>query len=268
MSCIPECAICFETAKVPVRLICFPCKTTPGRPSCHSLTRVCLLCARRYLELDKPRNQRAYTKRCLTCTSTVRPSTLNASKAYEKEFLLMRFDGEKGNEYECSYVPDGCTYRGTQLQLDVHMGTECLFRTMSCEFCKTYFVAHQQEQHLHQCTYCTTCKECGKRVGITKVEQHLKEVHQLVPCEDCHQYVKETDMERHRNELCEYRSLLCMLCMTSVPFCHWKLHLQSERLKLEKESSELAQRALMISRKMELLNRYTETSSSSSPPSR
>jgi len=227
----PECAICFEVCKVPVRFRCFPCKSSPGRPACHSLTRVCLLCARLYLELNKPRRQRSYSKRCLTCTATVRPSMLNAQQAYEKDFFIIQHD--PFDKYTCAYDNDGCTsFQGTQEQLEQHLRDDCPFRTISCSHCKLYFVANQQTQHDQLCIGRRECEQCQLRIPITEMEQHRQQVHAIARCSQCLLNVPSTELVFHEEQHCAYRAVSCPVCLGYFRFYQLHDHLQQEEQRL------------------------------------
>lgn len=60
------CPICLLDVRVPVELICFPCskpkKTNHNHIHCHSVTRVCMTCARTYLERNKEKCNKKRTE--------------------------------------------------------------------------------------------------------------------------------------------------------------------------------------------------------------
>lgn len=206
------CSICHDNVRVPVRFTCFPCKNEPGRPSCNSITRICLHCAREYLQLNKKRSDRISSRKCITCPATVRCSNLQAITSYEKDFFMMAHDPH--NQYSCFHDKQGCDFQGTQNQLDHHLQTECRFRIISCRLCKLYYQALQEEHHLSSCPERFCCFHCEEFVPYQEERQHYLG-HDLKKCPYCYQWVSCLTFEDH--------CTTCPECPRECSYCHKRL---------------------------------------------
>lgn len=205
-----QCCICHESVRVPVRFTCFPCKTPPGKPSCNSITRVCLACAREYLQLNKKRSERTTYRKCLTCPATVRCSNLCAMNSYEKDFLMMSYD--QRDDYQCFY--DQCPFRGTQNDLDHHTQSECPFRIVSCRLCKSYYQAKDEVNHIPACPERFCCFSCQNYVPFQEQKEHYMG-HNLKQCRYCSQWVQ-CDVFSQHNSVCPDRPHDCLYCHKSL----------------------------------------------------
>lgn len=151
------CLICHERVRIPVQITCFPCHQEP--PSCHDISRVCMLCARRYLQLDKPNVLRSPRVRCLTCDAVTSPPSLNSSTCYRKDYLLMSLDTET---YSCP----NCNYHGSQTELDRHVEHMCDYRIVRCPAsggdgrCGVSYRACDERTHMSECYFYVFCWEC------------------------------------------------------------------------------------------------------------
>jgi len=205
-----QCPICLEQARVPVRFTCFPCtrekRLMNTRPSCNSITRVCLLCAREYLQLNTTRNDRVPTRKCLLCSSTCHPSRLNASSAYEKDYLLMELDPSTLTCHRCSFV-------GTHHELDEHYSRSCPERMEYCFPCRNYF-KHNDNDHKDICPNYIFCDSCGDYFHADKFEMHVQRAHEKQFCLTCNQWFDLVD--DHASATCPYRFVRCSLCYTTI----------------------------------------------------
>lgn len=208
-----QCCICHENVRVPVRFICFQCKNEPGHPSCNSITRICLLCAREYLELDKKRTERIFYRKCLTCPALVKCSTLSALNSYEKDFFIMSRDSKE--DYPCFYDQDGCRFIGTQNELDQHIQHECLLRVISCRYCRTYYQAKDEDDHVLQCKERFHCSFCLEYIPLEKEKDHFLEFHQQQKCPYCCRYRPSVSFDRHLVE-CPERPRECLCCHEKI----------------------------------------------------
>lgn len=248
------CRICHEHVKVPVKFTCFPCRTQHGRPACNSLIRVCLLCARLYLQLNLPKNRRNPTKRCLTCPATIRPSTLTAVSAYEKDFMLMNADNR--TDIPCAHEGDGCLMKGTQNELDHHLSNDCVYRTISCKYCKTYFRAHQD--HLKDCPACITCRLCSSRIEKNDYGQHMIRIHDSFCCGDCGTIIPKEQTDVHKKQDCPFRKQTCLFCDTHVYAKFYKKHIVEHITVSLKAISEATEKIKVHTSDLEKLNAMLE----------
>lgn len=209
-----ECYICHEDIRVPVRFTCFPCKNEPGQPSCNSITRVCLLCAREYLQLNKKRSERTFSRKCLTCPATVRCSELCAINSYEKDFFMMSHDPK--NNYPCFYETDGCDFQGSQNNLDHHIQSECRFRIISCRYCWAYYPATNEKTHVSQCPNYFQCLYCAEHVPVSEEKEHFLKIHKQRQCAYCQRYIGSHEYDKHACE-CPERPHECVSCHLPIP---------------------------------------------------
>lgn len=251
-----ECKICFEPCVIPVSFTCFPCSQSEmGMPSCNSMTRVCLSCARRYLELDRPRRQRSDEKRCLFCRAVVNPRRLNALKSYTKDFLIMSMDPR--TDYPC--VHPGCPFTGTQMELDHHVREDCPLRDCTCSGCHAYIRFCDRDDHIRSgCPGYKKCRYCEERILIvprSSMDDHLVAHHQMERCSSCHMLVhtEYPGMQAHRSQYCPARILNCNLCGASVVASDMENHY---RMKIDWVRGVLFQLETQASETNRLLDHY------------
>ena len=208
-----ECRICLTSPPlIPVWFTCFPCRRDPANPTCSSLCRVCMTCARKYLESDMKKAERSTRKRCLQCQAFVNPKTLTVSNpGYEKDFLMMSLDSRKRH---CIFHDRGCEYMGTQMEILHHSLQECAERDKPCDGCHKVMRANKLSKHIEECNYYEACpyeKNCGYWLK-RKMEDHLRDVHQRKVCSLCSDMVPLEDVEQHEQEECVMRLLKCTIC--------------------------------------------------------
>lgn len=214
------CAICFEAVRIPVKLICFHCAAEHGKPKCNSIQRLCITCAREFLELNKPRNERRYAVKCLTCPAICYPSQLNAASAYEKDFLLMSID--ERDDYEC--IHGSCGFRGTQMDLNRHLMEECPRRHVFCLACRKSFRDDDQE-HKSRCELYTGCFFCRGFVKKDMLEAHLHESHLIKTCKHCKKHVP---LHSEHEETCTERKVSCPHCFGIMKMVEFEEHKMQE----------------------------------------
>lgn len=215
-----ECLICHELVRVPVRFLCWPCVSKQGQPKCNSMTRVCITCARHYLELNQPRDERTPQRKCLTCPAIVRLSRLCAKNAYEKDYLLMSMDSR--TDIPCPREDEGCFFTGNQNELDRHLQSHCAFRTKWCQYCTTLYKANVN--HASQCRGHTMCTMCTSYVPSIKLVEHKQEVHGIWTCYECKASVSVENRNQHCREECPERFVSCEICHMGIKAKKYNTH--------------------------------------------
>lgn len=217
-----ECPICLEKVRLPVRLRCFPCSQDTIKRHCFSIVRFCLLCARRFLELHKPILERSRVLKCLYCTSTCDLTTIDITKAYERDYLLFSIDIQ--TLHRCPW----CPFQGTQEKLDDHIRKECPETETYCFSCKQFFKEYDIE-HKIKCPLYIYCRICEDYVKETYESVHMKNVHQKVYCGCCHTW---NDRVEDHSIRCPNRSVKCTFCKKSIFFScrqqHWTMHMKEQ----------------------------------------
>lgn len=206
------CPICIEKVRVPVRFKCFPCKAEKGEATCNDTTLVCVMCARNYLELNKPASQRVCSRKCLLCPATVDPRTLRgADNFYAKDYVYMSMDERA--DYPCFHAEKGCDVVGTQNDIDRHTRKECLYRMTSC-LCGCMYRVVEEKQHFASCSHYSSCRVCGEYIAFNKLHDHLREKHHKVLCRHigCNKLLACDALEAHMKEWCLHRSMSCPRC--------------------------------------------------------
>jgi len=236
-----QCVLCLEDVRVPVffKPQCFPCPSPRGKPGCHSTRRVCLWCAREFLGLNKRFDQRKRTLKCLYCPTMGKPQKIrNADEAYQKDYSYMSLDTRK--DYPCFHSTKGCTFQGSQNDLNRHVMSECLYRTTSCR-CKAFFLAMDAEQHQQECLLYRKCPLCTTHVFCEEYHDHLLQEHQRKPCRHvgCDQLLPEDQWELHMARDCPFRSVRCTLCGDLQRVCDYQDHLSRHIVETQQKMVEL-----------------------------
>lgn len=214
-----QCSICHESVRVPVRLTCFPCDVKPGQPSCNSITRVCLCCAREYLQLNKKRGDRIAIRKCLTCPATVQCAHLSSYNSYEKDFLIMSLDTR--DDYQC---PHECSFQGTQNNLNHHLHSECPRRIVFCKLCRAVYPAEDENAHAAVCPERFCCVKCNEHIPIYEQKAHYQDMHDMQKCRFCHELVESNGFSAHY-EACPERPRDCPQCGRPVARCQLYDHM-------------------------------------------
>ena len=220
-----QCLICHDDVRVPVFFTCFPCPRVRGKPGCHSTRRVCLLCARAYLDLNKPISQRRACVKCILCSTKAYPKKIHkAEDAYEKDFMYMSID--KRADYECFHANQGCRFQGTQNELDRHIQTQCVYRMTSCR-CGVLYRVVDGPSHFVACPYFTPCPLCEQTVSNGVFDEHLLSEHHKVICRHvgCTDLLDPAYKEAHENAECRYRGIVCDCCSELKRVCDMPDHL-------------------------------------------
>lgn len=229
----PQCPICHDVARVPTRITCFPCVKPKRGPACNSLTRVCWTCARRFLELDRPKHQRSNeSKRCLTCPAQVHTSLLDEEDALDVDYITMTRDDNI--DYACPWN-DACSFRGSQQALETHLLDACPSRPHTCPLCNEWMRCDQASQHVATCSACTTCVLCADRLPHIQVPQHMHDVHERTWCNQCCVWIPAVHMERHLAHECPQRLLTCPVCVTAVRAIEWVQHLATDEMNISRQ---------------------------------
>lgn len=215
------CSICHENVRVPVRFTCFSCKDQEGR-SCNSVLRVCLFCAIGYLDLYTEQTLRAYERKCILCSQVCSPRSMNPHRAFEKDYLWMNLDP---NVYSCFYSTEGCSFQGTQNELDRHLTKECEFRYEYCEDCFQPFPVKQQEFHRSNCLARTKCPSCSDFILLTDLHSHLITEHDMMYCIDCKDLIPIGSLDDHQLS-CPCKRIKCRHCQRKIEQKRYWLHLR------------------------------------------
>lgn len=262
-----DCLICHNSVRIPVRFMCFKCQGDGiGRPVCNSVIRVCLFCAREYLQLNRRRHEREQQKKCLTCSATVHLPSLYASKAYEKDFLLMSLD--KKSDYACPHAEQGCLFTGCQNDLDRHIMTSCSFREKKCKFCPSFYAANREEAHKMICPNHELCSQCVTYIPTIEKEEHDLVVHQTRKCLFCEENVPTVDYVAHSTSVCPRRPDCCPFCSLWVMHCTMEDHLDQH---VTDTLSEIQRRTQDLSRYMRYIKfhrRYNNSIDGNNQPHR
>eukprot|EP00734_Pompholyxophrys_sp_LG126_P000046 Pompholyxophrys_sp_v1_NODE_2_length_20472_cov_5.132586.p11 type:complete len:244 gc:universal NODE_2_length_20472_cov_5.132586:14041-14772(+) len=230
------CLLCLEPIRVPVEFTCFPCSSNKNMRNCNSVNRVCLHCARTYLQLNKPKKNRPSSVKCLFCDSTANPQTLNAETSYKKDYRMMVTDDK--SDYTCVH-DKMCPFTGTQTELERHLQTSCMYRVCFCNDCHVRYHAHQNHERV--CKARKMCFCCRKRVLHYELSEHFEKEHSLVKCDYCCRYYKSSLLVDHQKE-CGCRPITCSICHDDVHHHHIHYHLEGHILyfqtQLDKAMSE------------------------------
>lgn len=221
------CLVCHDEVRVPVffKTQFLPCKHPRGRPGCHSIHRVCVLCAREHIGLHKPYYQRKEKVKCLLCPTVGFPRKLRgAHEAYEKDFSYMSMD--KRVDYPCFHSGSGCGFKGTQNGLDHHMKNDCLYRITSCN-CGAQYRVVEGEEHIKTCILYRECPVCSSPIYEDDFNDHLSTAHELVACRHvgCDKLLATSTLASHMAKECPYRSVTCSICGELKRVCDYKVHL-------------------------------------------
>ena len=234
------CYICHNDVRVPVffESKCFPCPKNRGKRSCHSTLRTCVVCARTFLDLNKPRAERKEWVKCLLCPTVCYPQKLRGDDAYTKDFSYMSLD--KRADYPCFHEDRGCAFKGSQNELDRHLQEACDYRFTVCR-CGCFHRIVDGPAHSAVCPFFTVCKVCQVCVLNEQYDDHLRSVHDLMACRHigCDMLTPSADLERHMVSQCEYRSVFCLQCQGYQRRCDFQAHLQQHVEQNQKRLTEL-----------------------------
>lgn len=135
-----------------------------------------MVCARQYLEMDKPHALRHMRLKCLTCDVTINPQWLS-NKCYRKDYLLMSLDNK--NDYKCVYNEMGCNFKGSQMELDRHLKNTCYYRIIKCEGsngdgrCGLSYRICDKQKHQSECYFYIYCKRCNEYIERDIYNYHM-----------------------------------------------------------------------------------------------
>jgi hypothetical protein len=217
-----QCLLCLDTIRIPVELICFPCSLVKTQLHCHSVNRICLHCARVYLQLNEVIHKRKKIVKCLFCDVITNPQTLNADNSYKKDYRMMVSDGK--TDYKCIHE-DLCSFTGSQMELECHVRSKCQYRMCFCVDCHVRYRA--DTNHSNFCKARLTCFSCGEHVLKTKLSQHLEEKHNRKKCLYCKKVYQKHMLPDHTDH-CQYKPIECSICYKYVKkgllYGHLKKH--------------------------------------------
>jgi len=232
-----RCIICQDSVFIPVELCCFSCFQKDS-VHCNTLTRICLVCAHSFLQLDRSSTLRDFFKKCIFCDASCAIHNLRIANAYRKDFMLMSFDNRRN--YKCPYCK---RFRGTQIRIANHLQTMCPCFYMDCE-CGVSLQRRDFWFHYHSCPYHRMCSICMTYISIHDFDQHQIDVHEYYKCISCNEYVHIDKTEEHLASICPQRLVNCPVCDTRVNASIMNDHLNKHEADLIKESQELHARLL------------------------
>jgi hypothetical protein len=255
-----ECLLCQSDARVPAQIICFPCnRSIDGEPGCNAAKRYCTPCIREFLQLNIPKEQRAFVKKCLFCPSKVNPRYLGSSEhVYCKDYYTMAQDTK--TDYPCFNDGKGCTFKGSQNELDRHMKRVCIYRTSSCK-CKKFFIAKDEAEHRQDCPYFKKCSQCQEAIPIDKFTDHLFEQHSLVKCAhaECEHLSTTNKHQEHMNKQCKFRHVVCKQCSCLTRAIDLGNHVLNHIRGEQSDIQELAKKMMACRQRLdECMDFYTE----------
>jgi hypothetical protein len=260
------CLICQEDVRVPVELTCFRCpKQNNGSnpnigPSCNDFIRVCMMCARDYLELNKVPRERKGSCKCLICNTRVNPQNLSgAGSCYKKDYCYMRLDSR--TNYPCFHSEKGCEFTGTQQQLDNHIQYDCQYRMTSCP-CGTLYRVCDKEKHRASCHHYRLCPDCETYVLNIDFRNHLRDNHskEICPHEGCGKIISRDSFNVHKDK-CLHRIVKCPRCLGPVPAVVYSTHIGNHIRACQQNISgfmeEIDKATAEMSKLIEILNGIT-----------
>ncbi|TKR76893.1 hypothetical protein L596_017965 [Steinernema carpocapsae] len=138
-----QCPLCSQALRMPMRLTC-------GHAVCHGCVP----------ELK--------SKTCLKCTQQVDVSVVHLDRGLQKAIQQL--------QVKCSYVANGCPWRGVLKDLQVHVNG-CELRDIVCpRGCGDFFPKKDERKHFE--TECSkkmvVCEDCQKEVSQRGIEVHRK----------------------------------------------------------------------------------------------
>lgn len=216
-----QCCLCLGEVLVPVKTKAFDCQRLPGKPSCHDVNRICLLCASKFFHLNTPVRMRPNYLKCLFCPATCDPRVLNAESAYEKDFMLMSLLTRK--DIPCFHSDLGCTFKGNQNEMDRHIQDECVHRITKCQ-CGTFHKVIDTPEHYKECRYYKQCPCCKDWKHVDVMVKHVELDHYSKFCAHCHKvYFIHTIAEHVLT--CTMRLVNCDFCNNHVMYSKMGEHL-------------------------------------------
>jgi len=235
------CMICMEEVSIPVEFLCFPCHqvghdmnhlNSPLSFPCSAYSRVCMMCAETYLELDRPIYSRTEKKRCLLCPTECPLQNLRRQHAYRIDFLWIQehdqFQIQRPQEgWECPWCfENGNSY--SRWDLWRHVQTKCPNFGIECE-CREIIRRGDWEHHKSICASFTLCEECVEWFPKRGMATHMSDKHQKSQCSICLQYIPFVDILHHILRSCSIPEQ-CPICDISVLRCNLHHHIRFQHL--------------------------------------
>jgi len=245
------CAICKEKCIIPVEILCFNCYKK-NEINCFSFLRVCLSCSIHYLELDKSKYERPYSKKCLYCSESALLHFITIKYAIKIDFSLMSLDTNQN--YECPFCNEAT---GNQVEIYKHAIDQCPNFYIEC-ICEKIIRRCELVAHRSSCVEFALCEECDQYIAKYALKDHLKHNHNLDTCYRCKMKIECDQMEDHVHQTCEYRSVLCEYCLKFCDYKSWKDHLNSHMNNLMDDISKLNNEYSSLLKRHELLNNLFE----------
>jgi hypothetical protein len=242
-----HCIICKEKCLIPVEIICFNCYKK-NEINCSSFLRICFLCSINYLELNKSRYDRSYSKKCLYCSEFALLHFISIKSAVKIDFLLMSMDVRP--DYTCSFCQ---SFHGTQIDIYKHVSGECPNFWIEC-MCDRVFYKCDLNDHRTTCNEYSKCPECCEYIVKYEFQDHMKSIHDLGMCRLCKKYILDYELDLHAQRHCEFRSVLCEYCLKFCDYRSWKNHLNTHLNDLCEEINKLNYDYSSLLKRHELLN--------------
>lgn len=217
---LPKCIICYETVLLPVQMICFSCHSDTDI-HCNTFCRICLRCAKKFLQLDLSWTEREFYKKCFFCAGTVVIYNLMEKDAFQFDYTWMQLDNDSLHNCPFCHQPN-FSHIGLLRHLKI-----CDQYTVTCE-CGITLERKDFLFHYAGCPYYEFCSSCSRYLIKTEMDKHQLDLHFNIKCFMCKQYYQSDMMENHLKSYCSHRLLRCHLCNQMVRFyqmeTHWNMH--------------------------------------------
>jgi hypothetical protein len=216
------------------------------------MLRVCLCCAREYLQLNKPFIERLEHRKCLLCEATVELSKLNAKNSYKKDYMLMKII--KGDDFKCFH--DECPFEGAQLDLEKHMTSDCQYRQISCtgrstwSKCRKFYVYKDEKEHRASCRFFEKCEKCDEHVVKIDMKIHMVTQHGLKECIHCSNLF-DTNVVMDHQLVCPEKLMSCTYCGIYHKYNKFKVHLLEHIKTLTDTQEQITQNIKLITTQLE-----------------
>lgn len=243
-----QCAICLDRIHIPVTLRSFYCHRIQWPSSFSSSTSkqpcdypVCLMCAIRFLQLDRPLDRRDEYMKCLFCPLVITDHLKMSSfeDAFHVNFQYMReldrIFADTTSPLQCRNCAEPCP---SQYELLRHYLRLCPQFPLFCE-CHQTFPREILQEHTTRCSFFTFCSLCLDYIPKSTFYSHHVEVHQRTRCIQCGHLVPITNISEHLQRECKERYLCCGVCYSLIRFPKFISHLHDHMNKIQYEIKQL-----------------------------
>lgn len=213
-----KCYICQCEVHIPVMIKCFPCFKS-NVVHCNTYTRFCYECMVRFLQLNQSSYSRIESLKCLTCSETIHPKTLNYSNSFEYDFLLHQM--KIASKHKCPFCFLDVENVFTHLD-------SCGSNFIQC-VCGYVTIKDLFDYHIFACPQYKNCHFCDKFIGVEDFNEHLESLHQLTNCNKCNETINVENKSVHEKFLCKFRLIRCRFCKKTFEFNNLNEHLEAHK---------------------------------------